>query len=95
VPLPPSFIEEFGWDVLKMWRPGEFGGSACRTVEQLGRWFTATEQERLRRYGYSIVIMTVDRVLAESTNQVVFARRVPLSQDVVVIPWPVTIATPL
>ena len=95
VPLPPSFCDEFGWrpaDVRGMWRPGEFGGSACRTVEQLSRWFTPTEQERLRRYGYSIVMMTVDRVLAESENQVVFARRTPLREGVVVVPWPVTIA---
>jgi hypothetical protein len=95
LPLPAAFFEEFGWrlaDVPRMFRRGEFGGCGCRTLEQLARWITSTEAERLRVYGYVIVRMTIDRVLAESENQVVFARRKPLSQDVEIIPWPVTIA---
>jgi hypothetical protein len=94
VPLPLAFCDEFGWkmaDVPRMFRRGEFGGSGCRTLEQLMCWFTPTEQERLRSYGYSIVMMTVDRVLAESPNQVVFARHQPLSRGLVVMPWPASI----
>ena len=94
VPLPPTFCEEFGWrevDVPRMFQRDEFFGSACRTLEQLLRWFTPTERERLRSYGYSIVMMTVDRVLGESENQVVFARRRSLTRGAIVIPWPASI----
>lgn len=57
-------------------------GCACKTLEQLRRWFTPSEYATLRRYGYQAVEMDVDRVLAESLIQCVFQRSKPLREDV-------------
>ncbi len=49
-------------------------GTACRTLEQLRRWFTKSEYENLRRRGYMAVSMDAGRILAESEIQLVFER---------------------
>ena len=57
-------------------------GCGCRTVEQLRRWFTATEYEKLATLGFQAVRMRVGRILAESDKQLVFDRVAPLREDV-------------
>lgn len=75
---PPDWISEFGPAVLLKFRPHEYAGCGVRSLEQLGRWFSATEQPRLAALGFQLVAMHVDRILAESENQIVFARSLPL-----------------
>ena len=79
--------EEFA--ALKPW-PMEFGnvlrgaivgmslGCGCRSLEQLRRWFTPTEYQTLRDYGYRAVKLEAGRILAESDIQCVFERAKPL-----------------
>ena len=81
--LPP-WGEEFGLSkVLNQLLCGEHAGSGCRTLDQLRRWFTASEYQTLLVYGYRAVRMEVNRVLAESDKQLVFGRAKPLSEDVI------------
>ena len=78
--LPPWFVEFGRVDRLAL--HGCATGSACRTIEQLRRWFTPTEYATLLRLGYRAVRMDVGRILAESDRQCFFERSKPLSQDV-------------
>lgn len=74
-----SWIEEFGLEkILSERREGEYLGCGCRDLATIRQWFSASEFERLRSFGYRVVLLNVDRVLAESPCQVVFARRLPL-----------------
>lgn len=57
-------------------------GCGCRTEEQLRRWFTLTEYERLVAFGYQAVRMQVGRILGSSETQVVFERARPLREAV-------------
>lgn len=83
-PLFPPYMEEFP-DVqdkindLFETKGGHFG-CAFRTTQQLHRWFTDAEIQKLRKYGYSIVIIIPDQVLAESENQLVFWCKKPLNK---------------
>ncbi len=61
---------------------GEAAGSACRTLEQLRRWFTPSEYRTLQRYGYRAVRLEAGRILAEGPTQCVFGRAKPLREDV-------------
>jgi hypothetical protein len=83
-PPPPTWMQEFG-DVRAQCAPDECMGCGCRSLEQLFKWFTPTERVRLRALGYSIVVMWVDRIIAESENQVVFARKKPLAQSATIL----------
>lgn len=84
----PTWMEEFGEHLIqKRGRPGEHFGSAVRTIEKLCEWFSPTERLKLAAMNYNAVSMTIDRVLAESQNQLVFARKLPLHWGVVVVPW--------
>lgn len=74
----PPFFEEFGLDIVKQAKPDECMGCAFRTPAQMLEWFNQSERERLRLMGYVFVSMEVDRVIAESERQLVFARRKPL-----------------
>jgi len=74
------FWEDCGTAILIC--PGEFYGSGCRTVEQLKRWFNPTEYAILLSFGYQAVKMRVDRIVGESSIQCVFAREIPLYQNV-------------
>jgi len=76
-PPPPTWMQEFG-DIRHHCGPNECMGCGCRDLTQLAKWFTPTEQRRLEALGYQIVSMWVDRIVAESENQVVFVRRQPL-----------------
>lgn len=59
-------------------------GFGCKTVEQLRRWITPTEYQKLREFGYRAVKMKVDHILQESYVQCAFARKKRLSKNVVV-----------
>ena len=80
---PPAFYEEFGWDILKAAKKGEAMGCGFRTRDQAHQWFSREEMDRLRVLGYHLVRIEVDRILAESKHQLVFARSKPLALDVV------------
>jgi hypothetical protein len=81
-PLPPPWHEEFDAASVIRAARGDVMGCGCRSLEQLREWFMQEELTRLRSLGYFVVRMQVDRVLAESSNQVVFARHQPLAMDV-------------
>jgi hypothetical protein len=85
----PTWMEEFGADaVQRLGRGHEHFGSAVRHLDEIGKWFSPTEQQRLERLGYHVVFMRVDRILAESDNQLLFARDLPLWQSVTVVRFP-------
>ena len=77
--------EEFGFGILRKALIGQSVGCGCRTLECLWKWFTRHEMDRLHTWGYHIVRMDVDRILAESPDQLVFCRNLPLSEQIEVI----------
>lgn len=81
-PPPPTWMHEFPGLLRRMNEEGAHYGSACRSVEQIRKWFTPTELLRLHLLGYRLVAMEADRVLAESKNQLVFMRKKPLNEDI-------------
>ena len=74
--LQPWYIE---FPVCLPCQPTEYMGVACRTKEQLRRWFTENEYATLRRYGYEAVEMEANRILAGSDIQCVIARTLPFN----------------
>ena len=79
--LPPWFVE-FG----RVDKRGIFGmtmGSACKSLDQLRRWFTASEYATLKRYGYRAVMVDEVRLLAQSPVQCFIQRVKPFNVDVV------------
>lgn len=80
-PPPPTWIEEFPGLLRRMNEEAHYG-AGCRSIGQLAKWFTPTELARLYVRGYRLVEMEVDRVLAESKNQLVFKRTKPLNVDI-------------
>lgn len=86
----PTWMEEFGEHLIQnRGRLGEHFGSAVRTIEKLCEWFSPSERLKLASLGFNAVSVPIDRVLAESQNQLVFARKLPLHRSVVVVPWAV------
>lgn len=81
----PTWMEEFGM-VMPRHSKTFYYGCGVRSFSQIRRWFTDGELKLLYGYGYSIVSMTVDDIIAESKNQNVFRRRKPLHIDVIRIP---------
>lgn len=75
------WMQEFGHDAIpRTGRPfAEYFGCACRTIEQLRRWFTESEYATLRHYGFMAVKLQADRVLRESDIQLLFQRTRPLA----------------
>ena len=73
------WYEEFGW-VQRNAIAGMYVGCGCRHVDQLRRWFTRGEYEKLLAYGYTAVELSVGRILGESDIQVVFERARPLRE---------------
>ena len=88
IPPPPTWIAEFGEGVMQKLRPGEFVGCGVRNLAQLSKWFSETEMPRLRALGYKLVVLNAERILGESPNQVVFARRRPLTEGVTIVRYP-------
>ena len=81
-------MEEFGWDILAQFSAQESGGCGFRTVEQAKAWFSRSERHRLERLGYRLVSLEVDRVIAESPRQLVFARTIhPFTVGALIVPW--------
>jgi len=80
--LLPPWMQEFGMGIIHLARPGEHLGCGCRSIDGIRRWFDDGELERLRGFGYHVVMLKVDRILAESINQTVFARSRPLKDGV-------------
>jgi hypothetical protein len=86
---PPELLlpwhVEFGPWILppESERVGKFYGCGTRDLEQLRRWFSPTEYRRLLDLGFAVVRMDVDRILAESRNQLVFERARAMNKGVV------------
>lgn len=78
--LQPWFVE-FGPQIIGRWADRNYG-CACASLDQLRRWFSLSEYATLRLLGFQAVQMRVDRVLAESDRQLVFARSIPLAYRV-------------
>lgn len=76
--LPPWPVE-FGFGILEERLPEESLGCGCRTLRQLRRWITRNEYKKLRKFGYKCVALKVDRIIAESDIQCVFAKKGKLS----------------
>lgn len=78
------WMQQFGHDAIPRtgWPFGKHFGCACRTLDQLRRWFTASEYATLQRFGFQAVSMDAARVLHESEIQLLFQREKPLRADV-------------
>jgi hypothetical protein len=76
-------MEEFGLGLLNERMHGEWMGCGFRTLNQLYSWFSESELRRLRLLGYAVVPVVVDRILAESERQLVFARSAPQKRGVI------------
>lgn len=88
-PLLPTWMQEFGEDVFaRLGRDGEHYGSAVRTLDGVTHWFNANERRKLAEFGFHVVSFRDARVLAESPNQLVFARRLPLNVGATIRRWP-------
>ena len=85
---PPTWMAEFGSDLRTQMHPDEYVGCGMRRLDQLERWFSPSERVRLQALGYRLVALNVDRIIAESENQVVFGRRRPLVSGVTVMRFP-------
>ena len=69
-------------NALKRALPGMSVGCGCRTIEQLRRWFTASEYATLRSLGYRAVSLRVRRIIGESATQCLFERPGLLGDDI-------------
>lgn len=72
---------EFNFNSCKLFSWEHFG-CGCLTTEQLKRWFTKSEYQKLINFGYHAVEIDIDRFLASSEIQCVFARKHPLKSNV-------------
>ncbi len=79
----PPGPDQFGLSVYSI-----VSGHAFRSIEQMCRWFTPSEMDRLDAFGYLPVSMIAKEVVAESPNQVLFWRAAPLNKGALIIPWP-------
>jgi hypothetical protein len=62
-------------------------GSGCRTLDGLLQWFTVVERKRLDQYGFSIVRVNVDVVIAESPWQMLIGRAKPFAEGATRLRW--------
>jgi len=62
-------------------------GCACRSLDGLLRWFTPIERERLERFGFYPVRLSVDRVLVESPWQMLIGRELPFAVGASRLRW--------
>lgn len=81
--LQPWFVEFGRADKMRL--SFEHSASACKTIEQLRRWFTKGEYNTLKKLGYFAVKMPVTRILSKSDIQVYFSRPEPLNENIKVI----------
>lgn len=85
VNLEPFYCQFPSFNPARDIARNEFCGCACRTIDQLKRWFTKIEYERLKKFGYKAVRLSVERVLHESDIQLIFARRKRLNKETTAI----------
>jgi hypothetical protein len=88
--LQTDILAAFGKGWLAQIPQGWHSGCACRTLDGLMEWFTTLEQQRLDDFGFTPVELRVDKIIVENSDQVVFARRLPLNRDVTILQWRVT-----
>ena len=84
--MPPDIMTEFGIDVFANVPSSMHAGCGFRTLGQLQLWLTSTEMRKLHGFGYRVVRMQVEIIVAESANQTVFARKRALRKGVKIIP---------
>lgn len=60
-------------------------GFGCESLDDIFRWFTPSERRTLDRLGYQLVAMLADDLVARNPNEVLFARRRPLSRRAVIL----------
>ena len=84
-PPPPPIFVEFGADIVNRCGPDECMGCGFRTLDQLHKWFTKSELRKMKALGYQLVVLWVDRIIAESPHQVVFARKKPLAHSATIL----------
>jgi hypothetical protein len=80
---------EFGTEAYEARRnadPGAFMGCACLSIDQLRRWFTASEYITLRGFGYRAVILLADELLHTSDVQSVIVRYAPFAEGTQAVP---------
>lgn len=82
----PVFTDEFP-DILnkinlRFDTVGGHFGCGFKTLEQLHNWFTPSEILKLVAYGYFIVKMDADEIMASSDNQTVFWRKTKLNKNI-------------
>lgn len=70
---PPPIQVEFGWGVARRAPKGWSVGCGFTSLGQLRKYFTATELDRLREFGYRVVRIPNARIIAESRWQCVFS----------------------
>lgn len=81
--IPAPFYVEFpDIDLAEAQQKGNLG-CGCASLEQLKKWFSEDEYNRLLLLGYKAVRMKADSVVRESENQVVFIRQQALRKNVV------------
>lgn len=73
--IPPAFFEEWPELLVGFNKKGMNAGCACRTKEQLKRWVNDEEYLKLKELGFEAVIISVDEVVRESENQLIFLRK--------------------
>lgn len=56
-----------------------FYGSGCESLVKLRRWFTESEYNTLKNYGYNCVELDVEKILLSSEIQCIFERKKPLN----------------
>lgn len=69
---------------------GWWCGCACRSLDGIGKWFLPKECARLKEFGYFLVRLDADKIIRENDEQVIFARRQPLTRGVSVLDWSFT-----
>ena len=78
--MPPIF-QELGMpphEMAKIIPPDMHCGCACKSAEELHKWFNRNERKRLSRFGSSIVEFEPDVIIADLPSQVLFGMRQPL-----------------
>ena len=85
----PAFYTEFGTAIVGKIHLHSLNKFQCgcgfRTLEQLHAWFSNSELDKLFYFGYSIVTMVPDAILAESEKQLVFARKTPFTKGCFIV----------
>ena len=89
-PLQADVLSAFGLEWREKIPQGWHAGCACRSMAALLQWFTPVEQDRLWKLGYSPVAIKPDKIIVENADQVVFARKTPLNNGIVIMPWKAT-----